>query len=105
MRRLVCVFLAALVIAVFVRVGGHAFRTSAQENPTLYQAMLVFDLIDFTTAAGGSFGYSNYFKWYYATWRKSPDRTWSQKALFWDRGILYDATSPPREYSYPRHFE
>jgi len=97
----VVVFLSIFALG---RVARHTFRTAAQENATLYQVMLAGDEMDFMTAGGGSFGYDNSFKWSYATWRKSPERTWLQKALFWDRGFLYDASNPPKEYAYPPHF-
>ena len=86
------------------RVVSHAFRASAQENATFYQVMLAVDAMDFVTAGGGPLGYENYFKWGYATWRKSPERIWRQKAFFWDTGLIYDASNPPKEYAYPPHF-
>ena len=50
---------------------------------------------------GYPIGYSNYGKWVYAKWRADPKRTTLEKILFWDRGILYDASNPPEEYPYP----
>ena len=51
--------------------------------------------------SGGDIGYNNYYKWQYATWRKSPDRNIFEKIMFWDRGLLfYDASNPPKKYRY-----
>ena len=100
---IIVVFL--LSITVLGKVASHAFRATAQQSQSLYELMLIADGMDFVTAGGGSYGYDNYFKWNYATWRKSPERTFLQKAFFWDRGILNDASEPPKEYGYPARFQ
>ena len=79
----------------------HKFRTAAQKNETLYTVMLSMDAIGFIAWSGGDIGYNNYYKWQYATWRKSPDRNIFEKIMFWDRGLLfYDASNPPKKYRY-----
>lgn len=104
MRPMFLVVVVFIAIPVLSGLSSHAFRVSAQGNATLYQAMITVDAMSFLTAGGGSFGYDNYFKWYYATWRKSPERACWQKVLFWDAGFLYEASNPPKEYPYPPYF-
>lgn len=103
---LVRLFLALVtILSIFVlgNMMDHQFRVAAQNNETLYQVMLTADLAGFIATGGDPVGYRNYFKWSYATWRKSPERTWWQKALFWNAGFLYDASNPPQQYQYVPH--
>ena len=103
--RLVRPFMVIIVLLVIGGIASHVFRTAAQQNKALYQVMLTMDTMTFMTGGGGSFDYDNYFKWCYATWRKSPERTWREKILFWDTGFFYDASNPPKEYEYPPRFK
>ncbi len=103
--RTLLVVVVFLVICTLSRVVDHTFRVSAQENENLHQVMLAVDAMDFMLTGGGPVGYDNYYKWAYATWRKSPERTWLQKALVWDTGFFYFANNPPKNYRYPPHFQ
>lgn len=105
--RSVQLFLMIIVILslhLLSKTASHTFRTAAQQSQPLYQVMLATDLMDFATVGGDPISYDNYYKWVYATWRNSPERTWWQKALFWNVGIVYDASHPPLEYAYPPRF-
>ncbi|MFC1656505.1 hypothetical protein ACFL14_00865 [Patescibacteria group bacterium] len=88
-------------IIMFTTWVDHSLRSAAQQNEGMYQAMLVIDGMTFMQNGGGALGYQNYFKWEYAKWINSPERTRWQKAAFWDTGIFYDASDPPEEYRYP----
>ena len=101
--------LLVLLVIFFLRAGSsylsHQFRQNAQENESLYTAMLNIDAFSFVTAGGGAVGYDNYYKWRYSHWINSPERSWLERILFWDQGIFYDATAPPEHYRYPTLFE
>jgi hypothetical protein len=94
----IVVFIAMIVLPYYIE---HQVRTYAQYHPTLYNVMIALDYTNFVNNGGGFFGYSNYFKWRYAKWINSPDRTIVERLLFWKWGIFYDATNPPNEYQYP----
>ena len=89
-----------VMLSVATMVVGHHLRSAAQNSQALYEVMLAADVADFLMTGGGAYSYQNYYKWQYATWRNSPERTWVERALFWNVGFLYDATSPPAEYQY-----
>ncbi len=100
MRRDILVILCVVLLSAFVHGHvGHKLRTVAQGDETLYEVMIFVDAMSFT--GGGATGYDNYFVWEYAVWRSSPDRSWTEKFLFWDVGL----SSPPEEYPYPPHFD
>ena len=77
-------------------------RKFSQNNELAYEVIRVFDGVTFISNGGGSFGYNNYYKWSYAKWMQNEERTFFEKVLFWDVGILYVANNPPKEYEYPR---
>ncbi|MFH1667543.1 MAG: hypothetical protein ABH884_00780 [Candidatus Komeilibacteria bacterium] len=79
----------------------HKVRTYAQSHEGVHNIVMTLDMMDFIATGGDHFGYSNFYKWNYAKWINSPDRTILQKALFWKTGFLYDANFPPAEYKYP----
>ncbi|TSC58367.1 MAG: hypothetical protein Greene041619_591 [Candidatus Peregrinibacteria bacterium Greene0416_19] len=101
---LVLSIVVGIVLATVSDLGYHPLRRAAQQNRTLYDIMLALDLIDFAHNGGGSFGYSNYYKYQYATWRADPKRTVLERMLFWDIGFMYEAANPPAQYPYPRLF-
>ena len=104
MKDVMKIFVALIVVSVIATgsiIANHKFRTVAQKHETIYETMLVLDLMDFVATGGGFLGHSNYFKWCYAKWRSSSERTILEKALFWNFGVLYDARIPPKEYQYP----
>lgn len=94
-----------VAIIVLINIGSnlldHKIRQVAQHNETLHEIVMVTDAMSFMTGGGGPIGYKNYYKWQYAKWRADPERTWFEKAMFWNGGILYDASDPPDEYQYP----
>jgi hypothetical protein len=79
----------------------HKVRTYSQTHEEVHNVMMVLDMMDFVATGGDHFGYSNFYKWNYAKWINSPDRTKLQKALFWKTGLFYDANFPPENYKYP----
>ncbi|MFA6325186.1 MAG: hypothetical protein WCX46_03090 [Candidatus Paceibacterota bacterium] len=91
-------FCLAVILCHGINYGA---RKMSQKNETLHNIIMDVDFYCFVTDGGGGFGYRNYYKWEYAKWRKDPKRTIFEKMMFWDLGILYDATSPPEEYEYP----
>jgi hypothetical protein len=97
--------LAFIALVVGLHYGEHKVRQAAQTNPTLFAIVQNVDAASFLTSGGDAFGYSNYFKWHYATWLKSPDRTLGERFMFWRTGWMYDASNPPAEYMYPPLFE
>jgi len=86
---------------IFTAYTSHEMHKFAQHNEKLYRTVMSCDFISFAMHGGNPLGYQNYFKWNYAKWRKAPERTWLEKILFWDTGIIYDASNPPTEYQYP----
>lgn len=106
--RVLTVFLLVAFLAGF-HVGGYyvnqELRRLQQNSVVWCQIMLVKDAFEFFYCGGDLFGFSNYFKWSYAVWVNSSERTWWQKALFWKGGLLYGAlynlSDPPAEYQYP----
>lgn len=94
-----------VAFAICGNVAEYQFRKAAQNNETLYDVMLAYDGFNFSQNGGGSFGYANNYKYEYAKWRASPDRTLVQRLTLWDRGIMYDASSPPAQYAYPPKFK
>lgn len=94
-----------LMIIALIHFGSiflnHKIHQVAQHNKALHEIVMTTDGIAFMLGGGGSSGYQNYYKWQYAKWRADPERTRLQKIMFWDKGILYDASDPPDEYQYP----
>jgi len=97
-----CVVL--LVIHIGLGYADHQFRIAAQQNENLYEVMLIMDGFGFVSGGGEPFTYRNKYKWEYAQWLNSPDRTWLEKTLFWKTGFFWDASNPPDEYQYPPLF-
>jgi hypothetical protein len=97
-----------IIWVVVVNIGfgciDHQIRIAAQQNEGLYKVMQVRDGLGFLMCGGDQFTYRNQFKWEYAQWLNSPERTWLEKSLFWKTGILWDASDPPDEYQYPPLF-
>jgi len=83
----------------------HHLRTIAQQDEVLYEVMLARDELGFLIYGGDQFTYHNQYKWEYAQWLNSPDRTWLEKQLFWKTSIVWDASNPPDEYQYPPLFD
>lgn len=92
------VFIAMTLVSTYL---GHKSRLYCQQHKVAYEIMLFSDAIGFVCNGGDSFGYGNYFKWSYAKWINSPDRNIIERLLFWNFGIIYDATNPSAEYQYP----
>jgi len=86
---------------IFTAYTSHEMHRAAQHNEKLYKTVMSCDLISFMMHGGNPVGYQNYYKWHYAKWRQDSKRTWFQKVMFWDVGIIYDAGNPPPEYQYP----
>lgn len=95
----------SLMLIVLTNIGpiflNHKIHQVAQHNKTLYEIVMTTDGMAFMFSGGDSLGYQNYYKYQYAKWRADPERTRLQKIMFWDKGILYDASNPPDEYQYP----
>ncbi|MCK4539715.1 hypothetical protein KAU09_01005 [Candidatus Parcubacteria bacterium] len=94
-------FVIFLVIVISLNFVNHKIRTYSQYHKNIYAVLTVLDLMDFVAAGGGPVGDNNYFKWCYAKWRNSPDRSILEKVLFWDIGFLYDANNLAEKYQYP----
>lgn len=89
------------MILIVCRYVNIEIRKTAQHNEKLYGVVMTIDMMEFVMNGGGSFGYENYFKWSYAKWRNDEKRTFFEKIMFWNAGILYYAANPPEEYQYP----
>lgn len=82
---IITVLFSSIVLSNF---AGHTLRTIAQENESMYSIMLMLDAMDFVNGvAGTSSGCSNYFKWHYAAWRNSPERTLVEKIGLMDKSV------------------
>ena len=90
-----------IIVIILMQWTSNEIRKASQKNRTFYEVMMTVDLLGFTQNGGGSFGYQNYYKWQYATWINSPERTKVQRIMFWKVGFFYDATNPSEEYKYP----
>jgi hypothetical protein len=100
--KIVPVILVVLGLNLTSKTISHQVRTSVQHNPQLYELILAYDAHSFLTVGGGNFGYQNFFKWQAAKALKNPNTPLISKILFWRKGILYDASSPPDKYQYQR---
>jgi len=101
MKKIVFYFAVGLIVLFMCKNINHEIRKFSQHHKTIYEIVRTSDFIDFVMNGGGALGYENYYKWTYAKWRASPKRTTFQKIMFWDVGLLYDASNPPKEYAYP----
>jgi hypothetical protein len=98
MKKIVFYFAIGLIVLFVCKNINHQIRKFSQNHKTIYEVVMVSDLVSFALNGGGAFEYQNYYKWSYAKWRIDPKRTTFQKIMFWDVGLLYDASNPPKEY-------